>query len=252
MVKTFLSAVLLLLAAQQAPPPKPGFKSSVTVVEVDIVVTDKSGRPVRGLRREDFEIAEDGSPVEIATFSAVDVPEAPRDSIIPPPDRSGSAIASNDQAQDGRLILIVLDDLQVSFTAGRMATVKSVARRAVERLGPADLAGVMTTSGRLGSQTEFTTDKSRLIDAIERFVPQREHDLPAIADSLPSSSGANPRAQRIGELRTRSAMAGLSVAARALATIPHRRKGVLLIGQGFPATLEEIIRDAWRLVRVDP
>ena len=150
MVKTFLSAVLLLLAAQQAPPPKPGFKSSVTVVEVDVVVTDKSGRPVRGLRREDFEISEDGSPVEIATFSAVDVPEAPRDSIIPPPDRSGSAIASNDQAQDGRLILIVLDDLQVSFTAGRMATVKSVARRAVERLGPADLAGVMTTSGRLG------------------------------------------------------------------------------------------------------
>ena len=240
MVKTFLSAVLLLLAAQQAPPPKPGFKSGVTVVELDVVVTDKSGRPVRGLRREDFEISEDGSPVEIVTFSAVDVPEAPRDSIIPPPDRSGSAIASNDQAQDGRLILIVLDDFQVSFTAGRMATVKSVARRAVERLGPADLAAVMTTSGRLGSQTEFTTDKSQLIDAIERFVPQREHDLPAIADSLPSPSGANPRAQRIGELRTRSVMAGLSVAARALATIPNRRKGVLLIGQGFPATLEEI------------
>ena len=39
-------------------------------------------------------------------------------------------------------------------------------------------------------------------------------------------------------------MAGLSIAARALATIPHRRKGVLLISQGFPATLEEIIRDA--------
>ena len=38
-------------------------------------------------------------------------------------------------------------------------------------------------------------------------------------------------------------MAGLSAAARALATIPHRRKGVLLISQGFPATLEEIIRD---------
>ncbi len=39
-------------------------------------------------------------------------------------------------------------------------------------------------------------------------------------------------------------MAGLSAAARALATIPHRRKGVLLISQGLPATLEEIIRDA--------
>src|SRR6185295_12364955 len=156
--KTFLCSALLLLAAQQAPPPNPAFKSSITVVEVDVVVTDKSGRPVRGLRGEDFEISEDGSRVEIATFSAVDVPEAPRDSVIPPPDRSGSAFASNDHPDDGRMILIVLDDIQVSFTAGRIATVKSIARRAVERLGPADLAGVMTTSGRLGGQAEFTTD----------------------------------------------------------------------------------------------
>ena len=141
MLKTFLPAALLLLAAQQPPAPKPGFKSGVTVVEVDVVVTDKSGRPVRGLRREDFEISEDGSPVEIATFSAVDVPEAPRHSVIPPADRSGSAFASNESADDGRVMLIVLDDVQVSFTSGRMATVKSIARRAVERLGPADLAG---------------------------------------------------------------------------------------------------------------
>jgi VWFA-related protein len=130
--KIFLPAVLLLLSAQQAPPPQPAFKSNVTVVEVDVVVTDRSGRPVRGLRRDDFDISEDGRPVEIATFSAVDVPEAPRQSIIPPPDRSGSAFASNDRADDGRLILIVLDDIQVSFTAGRMATVKSVARRTVD------------------------------------------------------------------------------------------------------------------------
>ena len=49
-------------------------------------------------------------------------------------------------------------------------------------------------------------------------------------------------------------MAGLSAAARALATIPHRRKGVLLISQGFPATLEEIIRNRKnrRRVGVDP
>ena len=243
MPKTFLPAVLLLLASQQAPPPKPAFKSNVTVVEVDVVVTDRSGRPVRGLRRDDFEISEDDSPVEIAKFSAVDVPEAPPQTIIPPPDRSGSAFGSNDRADDGRLILIVLDDIQVSFTAGRMATVKSVARRAVERLGPADVAGVMTTSGWLGGQAEFTTDKSRLLDAIERFVPRGEHDLPAIASAPPSVSGANPQTDRLGDRRTQSAMAGLTTAARALATIQHRRKGVLLISQGFPATLEEIIRN---------
>jgi hypothetical protein len=179
------------------------------------------------------------------------VPQAPLRSIIPPPDRSGSAFASNDRADDGRMILIVLDDIQVSFTASRMVTVKSVARRAVERLGPDDVAGVMTTSGRLGGQPEFTTDKSRLIAAIDRFSPQGEHDLPAIADAPPLATGGN---ERIADRRTISAMAGLSAAARALATIPHRRKGVLLISQGFPATLEEILRNpriggAWESIR---
>ena len=68
-----------------------------------------------------------------------------------------------------------------------MATVKAIARRAVEGLGPGDLAGVMTTSGRLGGQTELTRDKSRLMAAIGRFMPQGGHDLPAIASGPPSN-----------------------------------------------------------------
>ena len=40
--KTLLSALLLLAAAQ--PPQKPPLKSGVTLVEVDVVVSDKSGR----------------------------------------------------------------------------------------------------------------------------------------------------------------------------------------------------------------
>jgi VWFA-related protein len=249
-------AVTFALALPVAPfaqSQKPGFRSSVTLVEVDIVVTDKSGLPVRGLGQDDFEIFEDDRIVDLATFSAIDVAGA-SPSLLPAAPRSGSAFASNDRIDAGRLMLIVLDDVQVGFTAGRMAIVKSVARRAVERLGPADLAGVMTTSGRLGGQAEFTTDKSRLIAAIERFVPQAEHELPSIANAPPSIPGSNPQVERLVERRTPSAMAGLTTAARALGTIPHRRKGVLLISQGFPASLEEIIRDpkvgaAWESVR---
>ena len=124
-----------------------------------------------------------------------------------------------------------------------MATVKAVARRAVEGLGPADLAGVMTTSGRLGGQTEFTTDKSRLMAAIGRFVPQGGHDLPAIANGPASIAGGGAPADSLTDRRTISAMAGLSAAARALSTITHRRKGVLLISQGYPATAEAMMRN---------
>jgi VWFA-related protein len=238
--KTFLPAAVLLIAAQTQLP-VPGFKAQVTVVEVDVVVIDKSGRPVQGLRQEDFSISEDGSPVEIATFSAIDVPDA-RPPVVPAPDRSGSAFASNEQADDGRLMLIVLDDIQVGVTAGRMATVKSVARRAVERLGPSDVAAVMTTSGARGGQAEFTMDKRRLLEAIDQFRPRGEDDLPAIARAPSLSDGAMDTGG-LAARRTVSTMAGLSVAARALATIPHRRKGVLLVSQGFPAPLDQIIRD---------
>ena len=240
-MKAHLITMCLLLGAQQMPP-KPTFQSSATLVEVDVVVSDGSGRPVRGLRKEDFTVAEDGTPIEIATFSAIDLPAAPRDAAIAPADRSGSAHASNDQLQDGRVVLIVLDDLLVSLSAARMVTVKSIGRRAVERLGPSDLAAVVTTSGRLGAQAEFTTEKWRLLAAIDRFVPQSEYDGPGVGSS-PATPPVLSQAERLGQTRMRSAMVGLTTAIRSLGTIRHRRKSLLFVSQGFPAPLEDIIKD---------
>ena len=43
---------------------------SVRVVNIDVVVTDRKGRPVEGLRAEDFRIFETGRPVEVSHFYA--------------------------------------------------------------------------------------------------------------------------------------------------------------------------------------
>ena len=60
---------LALTGALQAQPNQPFVDSvDVQVVEVDVVVTDRKGRPVKGLAREDFELYVDGRPVEIANF----------------------------------------------------------------------------------------------------------------------------------------------------------------------------------------
>ena len=247
-----VSLPALVLALQQ-PPAKPTFKSTTVLVEVDAVVTDGSGRPVRGLAKEDFTITEDGRPVDIATFSAIDVPEAPPGAAIPPADRSGSAQASNDQPQDGRVILIVLDDGLVNLSAARMVQVKSIARRAVERLGPSDLAAVVTTSGRRGGQAEFTTEKWRLLAAIDRYVPRSEYEAPAIAASG-TMAPVQSRAERVDQIRLRAALAGLTDSLKGLATILHRRKSVLYVSQGLNASLEDIIKDpgigaAWESLR---
>jgi VWFA-related protein len=234
-----LLPLLLLLA--QAPSQPPTFKTGVNLVEVDVVVTDRDGRPVRGLTREDFEIAEDGVPMEVATFSAVDLPAAPAGDALPPASRSGSAAATNDHPEDGRIILIVLDDYHVSFDAGRFAVSKAIARRLVERLGPSDQAAVITSSGSRAGQAEFTGDKARLLDAIDKFFPQAESRATGVAERPSARAGGAGNFGFVHEIKARWAMDTLSNAARALALIPHRRKSVLLVSQGLPADLETII-----------
>ena len=44
---------------------------SVDLVEVDVVVVDKQGQPVRGLTQKDFSVKEDGHTVELTTFQEV-------------------------------------------------------------------------------------------------------------------------------------------------------------------------------------
>ncbi len=46
--------------------------TEVNVVNLDVVVTDQDGRPVKGLTREDFKLITDGEPTEISNFFAVE------------------------------------------------------------------------------------------------------------------------------------------------------------------------------------
>ena len=64
---------------QAAEQQRPTFPAQAELVTVDVVVTDKSGAPVVGLRREDFTVTEDGAPQEIASFEAVHRPARRRE-----------------------------------------------------------------------------------------------------------------------------------------------------------------------------
>ncbi len=44
------------------------FKASSRIVVVDVVVTDRKGKPVSGLAQKDFQVAEDGKPQNVAHF----------------------------------------------------------------------------------------------------------------------------------------------------------------------------------------
>src|ERR1700736_1613768 len=65
-------------AAPPAPPQvsanqKGAIRAAVNLVEVDIAVTDRDGKPLKGLRQDQFSIAEDSRDQKISTFDYYDV-----------------------------------------------------------------------------------------------------------------------------------------------------------------------------------
>ena len=57
----------------------------IRVVNVDVVVTDKKGKTVTGLTKDDFQLFENGVPKTISNFYEVEGPKALNVAIAPVP-----------------------------------------------------------------------------------------------------------------------------------------------------------------------
>ncbi len=156
--------------------PEVTFQVEVNYVDVDVVVTDEQGNFVTGLTRDDFEVSENGRPQKIDQFSMVGIPvEKPTEFV-----HEGRPVVADTQSNrkpfDGRVYVLVLDDLDVS--AMRSTHLKDAARKFVrEYMGANDLAAVVYTSGRKDATQEFTTNRELLIAAIDKFIGQRMRSL---------------------------------------------------------------------------
>jgi VWFA-related protein len=97
-----------------APSPATAFPSTVDVVNVDVIVLDRQGRPVEGLTQADFVVKEDGRPQTLSAFEAVDVAESP--SSAP---EGQQRISTNTAApvRGDRSFVIVFDDANLSSYA---------------------------------------------------------------------------------------------------------------------------------------
>src|SRR3954447_24956834 len=99
-----------LLSAGQNPPPAPAgqgqtptFKVQVDYVEVDAVVTDRQGNLVRDLKKEDFQVLEDGKAQSINTFTFVDTPIERADRPLYTSTPIEPDVRTNEHAFDGRV-----------------------------------------------------------------------------------------------------------------------------------------------------
>jgi VWFA-related protein len=152
--------------------PEVTFQAEVNYVDVDAVVTDQQGNFVRALAKDDFELFEDGKRQKVDIFSAVDIPVERRNSPTFGGRQGSSDVRSNLEAFAGRVYVIVLDDLNTSFT--RSIFVRRAARQFIEQnLGANDVASVLYTSSRTDASQEFTSDRRRLLAAVDKFLGRK-------------------------------------------------------------------------------
>jgi VWFA-related protein len=165
-----------LTAGQNPPAPTPQqtptFKVRVDYVEVDALVTDRQGNFIRDLKKEDFQIFEDGKPQTVVNFGIVDIPvergERPLFASAPiEPD-----VRTNERPFDGRVYVMVIDDLHTNFA--RSQRVKVAARQFIQRnLGANDLMAVVHTAGPSDANQEFTNNRKLLMAAVDRVVGRK-------------------------------------------------------------------------------
>ena len=99
--------------AQSALPQTPTFKVQVDYVDVDVLVTDKDGKFIRDLTKDDFEVFEDGRRQAIANFSVVNIPIERADRPLYSPEPFEADVESNEKPFEGRLYVMILDDVHI-------------------------------------------------------------------------------------------------------------------------------------------
>ncbi len=225
------------------------FRVEVNYVEVDARVLDASGSFVRDLTADDFEIREDGVVQRIDRFSLVDIPlEQPeRPLFVARPIEAD--VATNANAFDGRLYLLVLDDLHVAPLRTQFA--RNAARTFIEtRLGVNDQAAVVTTRGTSLDRQGFTSNRRILLDAVDRFVGQKLPSETIVAVNTPEvvdpaqettrfAPGSDPMALQRA-LNAKAAMTTLRNAAEFMAGVRGRRKALIYVSEGIDYNIHDM------------
>src|SRR5215211_6840362 len=242
-MRTTIAVTLFAVLAQTPAPPQPPvtFKVEVNYVEIDANVTDAQGNFVRSLTKEDFQILEDGKPQALTAFSMVDIPIERAD----PPLFSRTPIApdvvSNRTPFEGRVFVLVLDDLHTRFN--QTARARAAARQFVQRyVGANDLVAVVNTSGYGKSMQDFTANRTLALKAIDAAMGNKADSatVAALQDyqmnrNMPGA-GSNANAafnemQRYNNAR--NSMRALKNLADFMAGMRGRRKAVVYFSEGL-------------------
>ena len=163
-----------LMSAQQGSTEVPGItiRANTRLVVVDVVVTDKKGQPVTGLKAEDFTLEENGKKQKISVFAAPGAPTANSQGPSAPP-----GILSNHPEdvgpKAGPVTVLLLDAANSPFKDQSYAR-SQMLRYVVDQGQSGHTMAVFTLTDQLGVLQQFTSDPQILMTAIKKFRPEEQ------------------------------------------------------------------------------
>ncbi|MBX7171174.1 MAG: VWA domain-containing protein [Pyrinomonadaceae bacterium] len=178
----FLLLLFTFSSFAQKPTPTPDddvVKISTTLIQLDVVVTDKNGKIINDLKQEDFEIYENGKKQDLSNFLFVSngIPVGKNVKKVENPKNSNPV---NDKLavpvpptqikpnQVKRTVALIVDDLGLSFTS--MISVRAALKKFVnEQMQDGDLVAIISTGNGAGTTQQFTSDKNQLLKTIDRL-----------------------------------------------------------------------------------
>jgi VWFA-related protein len=207
---------------------KPTFRVQVDLITNDVVVRDEKGNFVPDLKKDEFEIFEDGVKQDITSMTVVTggrvnnvlaaPPPPPPEGIILPPPKPRNDVS-------GRIFLFFVDDLHLQFhNTGRIRDLfKKISKELVHE---GDMFGVVS-SGPSSIAIDMTYDKQRLEEAIKKIAGNELNPT----DIIQGPSGA----EGPSEVRYRAHVAFSTVndILQNLEQVHNRRKALVYVSDGY-------------------
>jgi VWFA-related protein len=232
-------------------------RSTANLVRIDVEVTDHSGEPIRGLKPDQFVVTDDGKPQKLSFFTYEDIeaidkagPENTNAApiVIPVDSPSpGSDEQITNQVRDRRMLVFFFDLSSMGNADLRRA--RLAANKFLNtQMTPADLVSVVAYGTELSVWCDFTNDRARIRQALERLKPGAAADLStnpyAAAQEgeydVSGYTGAayTPDETEFNVFNTDQKLAAIEGLSNVLADIPGR-KAIISFTSGITQTGEE-------------
>lgn len=233
----------LALAASLVPGQQPVFKTSANLVIVTVFVRDRDGRPVEGLKKNDFIVTENGVPqtISVFEFQRIDTPEGAPGAVAgervepaPAAPAAAAPVAIAPERRDKRLLVLFFDWSSMS-PAEEIRAVDAAKKWITSQMAPNDLVSILGFSTKLKVEQDFTSSREALLETLELHEPGTFSDLVSelgLEEESGEDSAFSADQAEFNLFNTDRRLNALEDAARRFSAMPEKKAIIWFSGGG--------------------